>query len=78
MMKMMNRNCLYYAILPILLFMGSTNVFSAYDIALPNTDGKTIYYNLDFDNKVATVTHPYNTHAVGVTYTHYSDNMAIT
>ncbi len=74
---MMNRNCLYYAILPLLLFMGSTNVFAVYDIALPNTDGKTIYYNLNFDNKVATVTHPYNTNVVGATYTHYSGIMVI-
>ena len=74
---MMNRNCLYYAILHLLLFMGSTNVFAVYDIALPNTDGKTIYYNLNFDNKVATVTHPYNTNVVGATYTHYSGIMVI-
>ena len=74
---MMNRYCLYYAILPLLLFMGSTNVFAVYDIALPNTDGKTIYYNLNFDSKVATVTHPYNTNAIGVTYTHYSGIMVI-
>lgn len=77
-MKMMNRYYLYYAILTLLLFMGSTNVFAVYDIALPNTDGKTIYYNLDFDNKVATVTHPYNTNVFGVTYyTHYSGIMVI-
>ena len=57
--------------------MGSTNVFAAYDIALPNTDGKTIYYNLNFDNKVAKVTHPYNSNVIGATFTHYSGNMVI-
>ena len=69
----MNRNYLYYTILSLFLCMGSTHAFAAYDVALQNVDGKTIYYNLNVEDKVATITHPNANICVGCTYSHYTD-----
>jgi len=73
----MNRYYLSYAILFLLLCMVATHAFAAYDIALQNADGKTIYYNLNVDDKVASVAHPHSINAIGVTYNHYSGTIAI-
>ena len=74
----MDRYYLSYVILPLPLFcIGSTRAFAVYDIALENADGKIIYYNLNVDDKVATVTLPYNSNVVGATFNHYSGVITI-
>ena len=76
-MELMDRYYFSYVILTLLLCMGSTHAFAVYDIALENADGKIIYYNLNVDDKVASVTHPYNTNVVGATFNHYSGVITI-
>ena len=75
-MKNRNIHLLSLTFLIHFLCMTGIKVF-AYDIALANEDGKTIYYNLDFDNKIATVTYKENVVCVGCNYTYYFGDITI-